>query len=221
MGMESAEVCPPHVLRACRSKSSARWYALLLLWVAAVGVGGTLLWKYAGTPGVAATPPEQWPPRSAIRREPGHATIIMLTHPRCPCTRASIAELAVLMGRVEKHARAHVLFIRPPGADPGWEKTDLWRSAAAIPGVRVRADVRGAEASLFRASTSGQIVVYDAAGRLLFRGGITSSRGHEGDNVGRQRLVSLLTSGYADRSDSKVFGCSLGDRAARNGNERP
>ncbi|HMJ15106.1 MAG TPA: hypothetical protein VK524_27015 [Polyangiaceae bacterium] len=218
--METREVCAPHVPRAQNSTSSARWFALLLVWAAAVGGGGTLLWKYAGTAGVAATPPEQWPTQSAIPREPGHAMIVMMAHPRCPCTRASIAELAQLMGRVEGQARAHVLLIRPPGAEPGWERTDLWRSAAAIPGVRVHADVGGAEAALFQASTSGQTVVYDAAGHLLFRGGITSSRGHEGDNVGRQRIMSLLTRGHADRSDSKVFGCSLDSRAPRSGNGR-
>jgi hypothetical protein len=211
-------VCQPEPVRARKFTSSARWLALLLVWGAAVSAGGASLWKYAGTAGAVATPPEQWPMQSSIRREPGNATIVMLAHPRCPCTRASIAELAILMRRAEQHARAHVLLIRPAGAEPDWEKTDLWRSAAAIPGVSVHSDVGGAEAALFKASTSGQTVVYDAAGRLLFRGGITGSRGHEGDNVGLQRIVSLLTRGYADRSDSKVFGCVLDSRAAGRGN---
>jgi hypothetical protein len=52
-------------------------------------------------------------------------------------------------------------------------------------------------------------VLYDARGRLLFRGGLTSARGHEGDSAGLQRISSLLRTGQADRSDAPVYGCSL------------
>jgi hypothetical protein len=117
----------------------------------------------------------------------------------------------VLMSRIGDRADAHVLFLRAEGAGTDWEKTDLWRSAAAIPGVAVHSDVAGAEAARFQASTSGQTVVYDGDGRLLFRGGITGARGHEGDNAGLERIVSLVHSGKADRAESSVFGCPLRD----------
>ena len=190
----------------------SRWTVLILLWAAAVCVGGTSLWKYAATAGVEATPPEQWPALSAITPEPGRATLVFLAHPRCPCTRASITELAVLMARVGSSTRAHVLFIRPRGVDEGWEKTALWQSAAAIPGVTVHADPGGAQAALFRAVTSGQVVIYDARGRLAFHGGITGARGHEGDNVGLDRALAQLSGSHADKNESSVFGCSLADR---------
>jgi hypothetical protein len=198
-----------------------RWTVLLALWGAAVCVGGGLLWKYAATAGVAAAPPDHWPAQSSIARETGRATIIMLAHPRCPCTRASVAELAVLMARIGPEAHAHVLFIRPRGADPGWDKTPLWQSAAAIPGVTVHEDPGGTQAELFRAVTSGQLVVYDASGTLMFTGGITGARGHEGDNVGLLRVMALLGGRPADQNDSKVFGCALGSRVEAKGNGKP
>jgi hypothetical protein len=179
-----------------------------------------LLWKYAATAGVAATPPEQWPAQSTIKREPGIATLVMLAHPRCPCTRASVAELAVLMARIGQRGRAHVLFVRPLAAVAGWDKTALWQAAAAIPGVTVHADPGGAEAALFRAVTSGQVVAYDASGTLIFSGGITGARGHEGDNVGLLRALTLLSGRGADQKESKVFGCALGSNAAR-GESKP
>ena len=44
---------------------------------------------------------------------------------------------------------------------------------------------------------------------LVFEGGITSSRGHAGDSVGRSALEArLLDSGPAD-DGAPVFGCSL------------
>jgi len=141
----------------------------------------------------------------------------MLAHPRCPCTRASIAELAVLMTRLGSEARAHVLFVRPRAVEAGWEKTSLWQSAAAIPGVTVHADPGGAEAALFRAATSGQVIVYDASGKLAFSGGITGARGHEGDNVGLLRALAELKGRRADQNESKVFGCALGSRAEAKG----
>ena len=52
-------------------------------------------------------------------------------------------------------------------------------------------------------------VVAREGGRLLFRGGITPSRGHEGDNAGRRRIASLLANGSADGRQTRVFGCPL------------
>jgi hypothetical protein len=201
---------------------TSRWTILVVLWTATVAIGGTLLWKYAATAGVAATAPEQWPARSRLAPEAGRATLVMLAHPRCPCTRASIAELAVLMDRIGTRGRAHVLFIRPRGAPgDGWEKTELWRAAARIPGVRVHADPNGAEAALFGAITSGQVVVYDASGRLVFRGGVTGARGHEGDNPGLSRALAVISGRPTDRNESNVFGCELASRTPPNGEGMP
>lgn len=195
--------------------------ALVVPWTAAVGAGSTLLWRHAATAGVAATPPEQWPSQSTIKREPGVATLVMLAHPRCPCTRASVAELAVLMARIGPRGRAHVLFVRPRATVAGWDKTALWQSAAAIPGVTVHPDPGGAEAALFQAVTSGQVIAYDASGKLIFSGGITGARGHEGDNVGLLRALALLSGRRADQTESKVFGCALGSRIEAEGGSKP
>jgi hypothetical protein len=194
-----------------------RWAMVFVAWSAAVAIGIALLWRYAATAGEAAAPPEQWPAQSVIKRESGHPTLVMLAHPRCPCTRASVAELAVLMTRLGPMARAHVLFVRPRAVEAGWQETPLWQSAAAIPGVTVHADPGGVEAARFRASTSGQLVVYDASGALAFSGGITGARGHEGDNVGLSRALARLTGGQPDQNGSKVFGCALGSRATAKG----
>jgi hypothetical protein len=174
-----------------------------------IGVGLVFLWDYENAPGPTSTPPTRWPPDSHIRLAAGQATLIMLAHPRCPCTRASVGELARLMTQAQGRVTAYVLFVKPAGASGGWEKTDLWQSAASIPGVNIIVDDGGVEAQRFRAVTSGQTILYDAEGRLLFSGGITGSRGHSGDNVGRSAIVSLLNSREAERTETFVFGCPL------------
>ena len=178
-------------------------------WVLMIGVGLALLWDYENAPGPTAAPPSQWPLDSSIHLATDRATLILMAHPHCPCTRASIGELARLMAQTQGRVAAYVLFIKPAGSSDGWEKTDLWQSAASIPEVEVIADDDGAEAQRFQAMTSGQTLLYDAEGRLLFSGGITSSRGHSGDNAGRSALVSLLNTGEAEAAETSAFGCPL------------
>jgi hypothetical protein len=113
------------------------------------------------------------------------------------------------MTQAQGRVTAYVLFIKPSGFTTEWEKTDLWASAAAIPGVHVVSDDEGVEADRFHSATSGQTLLYDAEGKLLFSGGITSARGHEGDNAGRAAIVSLLTTSDAALTKTSVFGCPL------------
>jgi hypothetical protein len=183
----------------------------LALWIAALGVGFTTLLGYKSTPGAMESRPfDGWPAHSRLSRNGHGATLVMFAHPRCPCTRASISELARLMARVPDGLAAYVVFVRPEGVPADWDQTDLRRRAAAIPGVAVMSDDDGIEADRFHALTSGVTLVFDREGRRLFQGGITPSRGHEGDSFGRERIISLLTTGKADRNDSPVFGCALG-----------
>jgi hypothetical protein len=179
------------------------------LWLAAVGGGMGVLWSYSTAPDVAATPPAVWPRESRVRPSEGRSNLIVLAHPHCPCTRATIEELDRLMARVGDQLQAHVLFATPAGAADGWEATDLWGRAVAIPGVTVLRDAEGSEARHFGAATSGQVVLYDSTGRLRFSGGITAARGHAGDNAGRSAIVELLGGVSSDAIETPVFGCSL------------
>ena len=179
------------------------------MWLLAVGAGLGVLWNYENTPGAAAAAPDRWPANSNIQRPTDRATLIMLAHPHCPCTRASVGELARLMAQTQGRVTAYVLFTKPPNFSEEWELTDLWATAAAIPGVNVMRDDDGVEARRFHAATSGQTVLYDQEGNLLFSGGITGGRGHQGDNAGRSAIVSLLTTSEAEQKETPVFGCAL------------
>jgi len=182
-----------------------------VLWVSAVSVGLWIMWGYENSPGTAATPPALWPAESRIPRASDHATLIMMAHPQCSCTRASIGELALLMAQTQGRLTAYVLLLKPPGVPHDWEKTDLWNSAASIPGVHVLPDEDGIEAERFHAATSGQTLLYNKDGLLLFSGGITVARGHSGENAGRSAIVSLTMQGKAGQTETSVFGCPLFD----------
>lgn len=181
------------------------------LWLAAVSVGLGWLWSYNHVAGAPARPPAQWPEASAIARVANRYTLVMLAHPKCPCTRASIEELSKLMTTTGGRLTAFVIVVTPDQASSEWQQTDLRASAARIPGVTTIVDAGGREASSFGALTSGQVVLYDAQGQLIFHGGITNSRGHIGDNAGRNAIEARILGQSSDTGNSQVFGCPLFD----------
>ena len=197
--------------------------AVILLWVAAFGFGYVGLWRYSYTPGVAGNAPLKWPDASNITRISNHPTLVMVFHPHCPCSRASVGELALLMAHQSRELHAIVIFVDPPGMPDTWARTDLWASVGRIPGVERLLD-SGREAQVFGAATSGQAMLYDEGGNLTFSGGITAARGHFGDNAGLNTIISMLDRqhlGNGAPSQSATFGCPLFDaHATRMGGER-
>jgi hypothetical protein len=180
-----------------------------------LSIGMRAMLNYENGPAEPGQSPTQWPKGSRVSRAPGMPMVLVFAHPKCPCTDATIGELSILMTRLQGKARAAVIFVRPSSFPLGWEKTELWRSAEEIPGVTVFSDPGGVEAMRFGALASGQTILYDAEGRMRFSGGITTSRGHSGDNAGRSAIVSLVTMGTAYTARTSVFGCSLNDPPTR------
>jgi hypothetical protein len=170
------------------------------------------LMSYESSPGKIGNVRASWPARSKISPPADRPVLIMLAHPRCPCTRASVAELAKIMAQVQGKASAYVLFLKPNTTASGWDDTDLQRAAARIPSVTVVSDVDGIEARNFGAETSGHTFLYDRHGSLLFSGGITGSRGHSGDNAGENAIISLVNDHHSLLARTFVFGCSLADK---------
>jgi hypothetical protein len=197
-----------------RTPGRTHWVLAVLgvLWGGAVLGGMTALARYSNTPGRPAEPPGDLPADSALRASPGRFLLVMLAHPLCPCTRASLTELQAVMAEAGARVDAHVLFLRPERADAQWGQGVLWRQAAAIPGVTVHQDEGGVEARRFGATTSGHVLLFDEGGHLRFSGGITGARGHEGNNSGRAAVEALVRAG-AGGPRHPVYGCDLEETA--------
>ena len=143
-----ADILPMADSSCLSPKGNFGKYQLLLLflfWAAAVTVGMALLLRYSFTPGQNGLAPPAWPQQTRLERDAERHTLVMVVHPRCSCTRASIGELAEVMVRIRDRARVYILFVKPPGvASSGgadgdnWEKTVLWTSASAIPNTNLR-----------------------------------------------------------------------------------
>jgi hypothetical protein len=193
------------------SLSRATLALLLLAWAGAVAAGFGLLLRYKTTPGALDRPPVLWPSASRLRApSAGRAALLLFAHPQCPCTHAGVSELARLAAAAPGQLDVQVVLVRPNGVGDDWNDTELQRRAASLPRASIVTDDGGTEAARFKAAVSGFTVLYDGEGRLRFAGGITSSRGHEGDSFGRRRILAVLSGRSADREDAPVFGCALG-----------
>ena len=185
---------------------------LLALWALAVVAGSLFLTHYSNKPGKAATAPDVWPEESVIQLAEDRATLLVLLHPQCSCSRATVAELERIMSEAGPNVDARLIFFESMTRDSSWTKGDLWAKAEAIPEVSLIRDADGALIRQFGAFTSGQTLLYDPSGQLLFKGGITAARGHEGDNAGKTALLEILAKQQNTPGESFVFGCSiLGD----------
>lgn len=181
-------------------------------WMVALAMGARTLFQYETTPGRVGAISSTWPSTSMVPREADKPTLVMLAHPHCPCTRASVGELAQVMAHAIGRVNAYVLFVKPSGAGADWDDTDLRQSAGAIPGVTVLTDELGTEAARFGAETSGHTLLFGADGTLLFSGGITASRGHAGGNAGESAVLAALNHEFVSQPRTPVFGCSLQKR---------
>jgi len=192
------------VVAVCLSLAAA-------IWLGTVAAAYRAIRRFESTPGRAAVARKSWPAESGLVRTSGAATLVMLVHPQCSCTRASMQELGAVIEKAPRTMRTYVVVYRPRGAKPGWEQTDVYASAMRLRNTRVIVDEEGREAKRFGAFTSGQTFLYDAAGRLRFEGGITLLRGHAGNNSGRQEMIRLANAPEG-QATHPVFGCSIFSR---------
>jgi hypothetical protein len=171
--------------------------------------GLNALWDYSNGPGLPALAKSLWPANTHLQREAQNPTFVMFTYPHCACSEASIAELRQILKKITLQMNVMIVFVT--GKNPGnaLKESTLWSEARLIPGAQIILDEGGVEAKRCGARTSGQVLLYDKQGKLVFSGGITSARGRLGDNPGKTNVISFMNQGYVKQSTSPVFGCVL------------
>ena len=179
-----------------------------VLWCATVGIAYQKVRLFETTPGRAADSTGAWPAASRLPRQGGKWTLVMLVHPHCSCSRASVKELEEIVDHAPASLQTFVVFYRPHDAAPGWERTDVVDAASHLHRARIVIDDDGREARVFGGFTSGQTYLYDADGGLRFAGGITSLRGHAGRNSGSVEVINIAST-RAGKGTHPVFGCAI------------
>jgi hypothetical protein len=192
------------------------WTTAIVCW--SLGVVGLFWWitnyefsNYEKPEDSAVT---HWPGDAALQLSSDRPTLVFFMHPKCPCTRASLRELRRLLeaSTVMDAELPDVIVVvnQPQGADAAWSNTDTVRDAALLPRATMFAEIDGQESTRFGAVTSGGVMLFDTAGKRLFAGGITTSRGHEGDSAGGVMLRQLLKNEIPGGPTTfPTFGCKL------------
>jgi hypothetical protein len=181
----------------------------IVVWALLIVGGFFLLAEEEFTPVSASAQASSFPQNSSIPLAKDKPTLVLFVHPYCPCSRASLHELDEMLASTSSKISTVVVFTIPDGIEAGWEQGELWKTASAMTSVRVMRDDGGREAKLFGVIGSGHTLLYDKSGQLLFSGGITSSRGHEGDSIGRSAVENLVLNGHSLIHQTPVYGCSL------------
>jgi hypothetical protein len=183
---------------------------LIAAWGSLILAGTAAMVGYQMTPASTSTPTYPFPVESSLALDPTRPTLVMVLHPHCPCSRASLHELEAILAHARRPVAVHLLFYNPHDAPSHWLEGTLWRQANAIKDASVVIDRDGTAALSLGATTSGEVVVYDTQGKVLFCGGITDGRGHEGDNAGQSAVLALLQNQTPRVRRTPVYGCSLG-----------
>lgn len=187
-----------------RAAVGAAWLA-----AATAGVGGTTV--YSAAPGARGDVAFEWP-SSALARAPGAATLVLFVHRKCPCTRATLRELERAYVHVLEDLTTKIVFVGEASGSSAThrEALRLANDARLAGAITVVEDPTGDAARRFGAKTSGEALLYDREGLLMFHGGLTRERGHEGPNRGVDAVVASILDGAPGDRETPVFGCSLG-----------
>ena len=180
-----------------------------LFWLGLIGWGLKILLEYDNKVQESGNHPQHWLAQSKIPFSKKNPTLLIFVHPGCPCTKASLEELNRLLTNFPDKLNAQAIFLKAEGTKENWHQTELWKKANKIKGLNTFLDEDGREARLFSVKASGRTLVYDTKASLIFYGGLTSSRGHEGDNIGRSSIEHYLRSGHLLKQSSPSFGCAL------------
>lgn len=180
-----------------------------ILWVGLILFGIGWLERYSHTEGAQAKTPMQWPKASSLQPSV-NPTLLVFLHPECSCSEATVSELDKLLAQIPKSVQTYAVFVQPETWSEKDVKGSLWNRTKRIPNVKLIIDKNREEAKLFGAMTSGHTLAYDKIGKLIFSGGITGARGHEGDNEGEETVIKLLNNDKNIRTaQTKIFGCGL------------
>ncbi|MBX3315355.1 MAG: hypothetical protein KF902_00675 [Phycisphaeraceae bacterium] len=185
---------------------------IVCLWLGLLGLGVGIIERYAHLPGPIGSEP-------GAHEQRERPLARMYVHPRCPCSRASLLELASLMSAPGVDADVEIHLYSPADASDDWAKGRTWQIAERIPRARVLIDPEAARAHADGALTSGHLVVRTAAGTVAFSGGITRARGEQGPSPAHDRVLPLLrtdpdqdntlTLAAVAPATSPVFGCQI------------
>jgi hypothetical protein len=157
---------------------------------------GLLVWKqydYKSTPGKASLFVGRAPDSSSIKFDSKHYNFITFIHPKCSCSEATIENLTTMTRDfANKNISFHVVFYSSSELGSDLENSKYVKEVKELQNTRIYFDKKLTDFSLYDVETSGQSFLFDTEKNLIFKGGITESRGHLGETLSMRKIAGYL-----------------------------
>jgi len=148
-------------------------------------------------------------PAEATRSSIDQPTVLFFYHPHCPCTRASVRCLERYLVSFRSNPRIVAYAFRPLSASDSWVDSETTDKLRSLKSVEVVVDEDARTCRRYDIATSGHVLVYSGDGSLVFSGGITASRGHEGECVAADAMKNAVNGIPNSEPSWPVFGCAF------------
>lgn len=192
------------------SKTIRAWVPYIVsAWAAALLVGGYLFTGYSLDAQTSLRAVEHWPASSRLPVYDNEFHAVIFVHPKCVCSRSTLVELKRALGRSKTVPNISCVFYCPADHDPKWAQDELWELAQGVQKSARIIDLDGEEAKKFGVQISGHVMLFGRSNEQIYSGGITSARGHEGDNLGGMMLSAFLDGENPSGIQPPPFGCRL------------
>jgi hypothetical protein len=205
------------------SRPSSGYYFAGFIWLSSIVVGFWILLEHNTDPGRVSSAIDELNTtlvRSYVEPIPaeyladfvpeaGTVHVIMALHPKCPCTRTTLAELEHVLALQKERAKCTFLVTLPSNESMSWIDTDTVTFAKKLPTAEIVIDVDSERANQLDLLNSGALLLLHSNGTVSFRGGITSGRTCSVENPGSRAVSDLLRGDVVDPITTPVFGCSL------------
>ena len=142
-------------------------------------------------------------------------TLVLFYHPHCPCTKATARCLQRLFTRFDDRPNFVAVAYCPDIEDDVWIESTLTSSLRELGPSHIVIDRDGRCCRRFGVFTSGHAIIYDVGGSLVFSGGITPGRGHEGHSSAASDLVAKVNGRSGEVNHWPVYGCTIVDSEAK------
>ncbi len=183
---------------------------LISFWAVIIALGMLQFYRYETREGAKEVSNKSWPEGTSLSYSKSKFSWVMGIHPKCPCSLATVGNLERLFRYIEEPFHITALVRQDPLSDES--KSKVVRRLSKLPQVSIFFDERGETAAKFGMLTSGDSRIYNRSGELIFAGGITINRSHEGWSPGASLILEQMSKGSKKSVELPVFGCNIQDR---------
>ena len=168
-----------------------------VLWFLALGLGFHNILAWEATPGPGSQK------RPALELAKGRPALVVVLHSMCPCSLGTVANLHYLTP-----AQSRKIDVTLVVTGPHCRTSAVAVQACLVPRAHIRFLTEGQVIAKYGALTSGQAYLFDQSGALVFAGGLTDSRGCQGQSRGMKAVTDTIA-GKPCVKALPVFGCPV------------